>query len=79
MIPENVARWRERIAERGGLKKGDKIHSIAAPIAAAIDKAIGTNISGCGGCKKMRERLNAGMSLAEASKKRVVEWASGKF
>ena len=37
---------------------GDTIESIAQPIAGAIDKTIGTNIKGCGGCAKRRDKLN---------------------
>ena len=37
---------------------GDTVHSIAQPIAGAIDKALGTNIKGCGACAKRREKLN---------------------
>jgi hypothetical protein len=50
---------------------GDKIASIAQPIARVIDKLAGTKIAGCGGCKKMKERLNAGTPLGEAIKKRI--------
>ena len=37
---------------------GDRVHAIAQPIAGAIDKALGTNIKGCGACAKRREALN---------------------
>jgi hypothetical protein len=37
---------------------GDAVHSVAQPIAGAIDKALGTNIKGCGACAKRREALN---------------------
>ena len=37
---------------------GDKVHAIAQPIAKAIDKTVGTNISKCGACAKRREKLN---------------------
>lgn len=50
---------------------GDKIERIAKPIARAIDKVAGTKIAGCGGCKKMKDRLNAGMPFAEAVKLRI--------
>ena len=39
-------------------KVGDKVHAIAHPIAKAIDKTVGTNISKCGACAKRREKLN---------------------
>ena len=37
---------------------GDTVHLVAQPIAGAIDKALGTNIKGCGACAKRREKLN---------------------
>ena len=37
---------------------GDVVASVAQPIAGAIDKALGTNIKGCGACAKRREALN---------------------
>ena len=37
---------------------GDAVHLVAQPIAGAIDKALGTNIKGCGACAKRREKLN---------------------
>ncbi len=37
---------------------GDKVESIAQPIAKIIDKIAGTNIQGCGACKKRKEYLN---------------------
>ena len=52
-------------------KLGDKIERIAKPIAQAIDKVARTKIAGCGGCKKMKERLNAGMPITEALKLRI--------
>jgi hypothetical protein len=73
---------RVKIFETPGIKLlreqsrlGDKIAAMAQPIANVIDKVAGTNLMGCGGCKKMRERLNAGMSLQEAAKMRVIEFA----
>lgn len=50
---------------------GDKIERVAVPIARAIDKVVGTNIVGCKGCKKMKERLNTGMPLREALRLRI--------
>lgn len=40
------------------LRTGDRIASVAQPIAKAIDKALGTNIKGCSACAKRREKLN---------------------
>jgi len=45
---------------------GDKIAFVAQPMARGIDAALGTNVAGCKGCKKMRENLNSGMSLTDA-------------
>ena len=45
-----------RIRSKKGL--GDVVASVAQPIAGAIDKALGTNIKGCGACAKRREALN---------------------
>ena len=50
---------------------GDKIAAVANPIARAIDKVARTKIAECAGCKKMRDRLNAGMRLGQAIKKRI--------
>lgn len=40
------------------LQLGDIVHSVAQPIAGAIDKTLGTNIKGCGACAKRRDKLN---------------------
>ncbi len=45
---------------------GTTIERIAKPIARGIDAVAGTNINGCGGCNKMRDNLNAGMTLTDA-------------
>lgn len=37
---------------------GDIVHDIAQPIAKVIDKVVGTNVQGCGGCAKRRAALN---------------------
>lgn len=37
---------------------GDAVAMVAQPIAKAIDAVAGTNIQGCGGCKKRQEALN---------------------
>jgi hypothetical protein len=52
-------------------RSGDKLEAIAQPIARAVDKTFGTKIASCGGCKKMKERLNAGMPFAQALKLRI--------
>lgn len=41
-----------------GLRLGDKVESIAQPIAKGLDKLLGTNIADCGGCQKRKEKLN---------------------
>ena len=48
------------------MKVGDAIATVAQPIARGIDAVAGTRLSGCGGCRKMRDNLNAGMSLSDA-------------
>lgn len=50
---------------------GTRIERIAQPIARTIDKLTGTHIAGCGGCKKMRDRLNVGMPFTQALKLRL--------
>jgi len=61
---ELLARRKEiierRLRQRG---LGDRVERIAQPIARAIDKVAGTNIQGCGGCKKRREALNKAFPL----------------
>lgn len=52
------------------MRLGDKIAAIAQPIARAIDFVAGTKVAGCGGCKKMRQELNAGVPFAKALKHR---------
>jgi hypothetical protein len=37
---------------------GDLVHTIAQPIAWAIDKALGTNVQGCWSCSGRRQALN---------------------
>jgi len=51
---------------------GTKVERVAQPIARAIDTIAGTKISKCAGCNQMKERLNTGMSFAEAFKLRLV-------
>ncbi len=48
------------------VKLGDAVATVAQPIALGIDAIAGTNISGCSGCKNMRDNLNAGMSVQDA-------------
>lgn len=51
--------WRELSAgDNKPLGLGDAIASVANPIAKFIDTALGTKISGCGGCKKRQQALN---------------------
>ncbi len=45
---------------------GTKIERIAKPIARGIDAIARTNLNGCGGCDKMRDNLNDGMTLTDA-------------
>jgi hypothetical protein len=45
---------------------GDKIATISQPIARGIDKVFGTNLKECDGCKRMQEKLNQGMTFADA-------------
>jgi hypothetical protein len=58
---------------------GTRIEKLAQPIARGIDKIAGTNISGCLGCKKMRERLNSGMNIVEATTVRALEFGIKKL
>lgn len=37
---------------------GDAVAAVAQPIAGAIDAVLGTNIKGCGGCRKRQAALN---------------------
>lgn len=37
---------------------GDAVAAVAQPIAKAIDAVAGTNVQGCGACKKRQEALN---------------------
>ncbi len=48
------------------MKLGDAVSTVAQPIARGIDAVAGTNVAGCSGCKKMRDNLNAGMSVQNA-------------
>lgn len=44
--------------EKSPVGLGDRVEQIAQPIAKIIDRAVGTNIQGCGGCKKRKDWLN---------------------
>ncbi len=48
------------------MRTGDVVHTVANPLAKGIDAVLGTKVAGCAGCKKMRENLNQGMSVADA-------------
>ncbi len=48
------------------MKLGDAIAFVAEPVARGIDAVAGTNVAGCSGCNKMKENLNAGMSISDA-------------
>ena len=37
---------------------GDAVAAFAQPVARALDKVVGTHLSGCGGCKDRQDRLN---------------------
>ncbi len=54
---------------------GTQIERFSKPIARGIDLIAGTNIAGCGGCNKMRDNLNAGMTLTDAIYRR---WFAAK-
>ena len=43
---------------KGSRGRGDVVHTIAQPIAWAIDKALGTNVQGCWSCAGRRHALN---------------------
>jgi hypothetical protein len=47
---------RQPAAGQRGL--GDVVHAGLKPFVVAIDKAAGTNLQHCGGCKRRRETLN---------------------
>jgi|TARA_R110000744_G_scaffold141869_1_gene253312 hypothetical protein len=56
--PQDSPDWN---APKVGL--GDRVERIAQPVARVIDRLAGTNIQGCGGCKKRREALNKAFPL----------------
>ncbi len=55
---------------------GTKIEHIAKPIARGIDAIWGSDLAGCSGCGKMRDNLNAGMSVQDAI---IERWFSKKL
>lgn len=49
----------ERLIQKAKLKgAGDLVAVVAQPVARTIDAVAGTNIAGCGACKKRQEMLN---------------------
>ncbi len=48
------------------MKLGTRIETFAKPIARGIDAIWGSDLAGCSGCGKMRDNLNAGMSVHDA-------------
>lgn len=46
---------------------GDAVALVAEPIARASDKMLGTQLVGCGGCKKRREALNRAVPFVNQS------------
>ncbi len=57
------------------MKLGDAIATVAQPIARGIDAIWGSDLARCSGCSKMRENLNAGMSVQDAI---IERWFSQK-
>ncbi len=55
---------------------GTKIERIAKPVARGIDAIWGSDLAGCSGCGKMRDNLNAGMSVQDAI---IERWFSKKL
>lgn len=57
---ENTKDHDESLASKSsGLRIGDKVASIAKPIARFIDGQLGTNLEGCETCEQRRRRLNS--------------------
>jgi len=50
-----IERLMRKLKLRGA---GDAVALVAQPIAKAIDRVAGTNVSGCAGCQQRRDRLN---------------------
>lgn len=51
-----VETWRH--IQSGSVGLGDFVHSVAQPIARALDGIAGTKLQTCGGCAKRRDVLN---------------------
>lgn len=43
---------------------GDVVAAVAQPVAHVIDAVAGTNVAGCGGCKRRQEALNAAVPFS---------------
>lgn len=59
--PKPLALSKEQISSLSNPRPqglGDRVEKIAQPIAKIIDRVAGTNIQGCGACKKRKEYLN---------------------
>jgi hypothetical protein len=50
--------WQYAPIPRSTFGLGDAVALVAQPIAGAIDWALGTHLSGCGGCGERKETLN---------------------
>lgn len=57
------ARWALLSAKNG--QWGDAVATVAKPVARAVDMALGTRVSSCGGCARRHRRLNGGSSTVE--------------
>lgn len=55
-MTDEPKRWARPRRQMRGL--GDVVAVVAQPIARAIDRAAGTNVAGCSGCKKRQDALN---------------------
>lgn len=55
--PQDIPGW-EAMPRPKPQGLGDRVERVAQPIAKIIDKTLGTNIQGCGGCKKRKAWLN---------------------
>lgn len=54
--PQDIPGWKPPARRPQGL--GDRVEKVAQPIAKVIDRVAGTNVQGCGACKKRKEKLN---------------------
>jgi hypothetical protein len=49
----------ERLIQKARARgAGDLVAAVAQPVARAIDRAFGTHVADCGGCKQRQEALN---------------------